>query len=207
MQTIKPWEGIQKAEISLACQAQKSPCLCGCLLSPPCRSNPSKSTQLLTWNKNREYGRKTLPELAAVPSARGEGRQPAAHSPHVTACVRREESKQKPEGKYHPVLLCRYEDLLSSGVKNVLNNITAGAVIAEQHKNNKLGCLQVAFQPKLPLNMGINPFPAQQINICNVCNHLTPKSFLLLRVSRAFQALTRQNMTRQHIHKVQYRGS
>lgn len=184
----------------------ESPCLCGCLLSPPCRSNPSKLIQLLTWNKTREHGRKTLPEIAVIPSARGKSRQPAGYSPHVTACVRREESKQKPERKYHAVLLYRYRDLLSFDVNNAVNNITAGAVIAELHKTNKLGCLQDAFKPKIPLNVALSPFPAQQIDVSNVCNHLIPKSFLLLRVSRALQALTWQNTTHRRIHKVQYRG-
>lgn len=150
MQTIKPWEGVQKEEIALACQAQKSPCLCGCLLLPPCRSNPSKLIQLLTWNKNRKYGRKSLPEIAVIPSARGKSRQPAAYSPHVTACVRREESKQKPERKYHPVLLYRYRDLLSFGVNNAVNNITAGAAIAELHKTTNWDVFRMHLSLKFP---------------------------------------------------------
>lgn len=39
---------------------------------------------------------------------RGEGVQPAAYSPRVTACVRREELKQKQERRYHPALFHRH---------------------------------------------------------------------------------------------------
>jgi len=87
--------------------------------------------------------------------------QPAAYSPHVTPGVKREELKQKPERKYHPVLFCIYGDNLSFEVNNAVNNITAGAVIAELPKTNKLGCLQDAFKPKIPSSMGLSPFPAQ----------------------------------------------
>lgn len=97
-----------------------------------------------------------------MPLAREEGRQPAACSPHVTACVTTEELKQKPKQKYHPVLLCRYGDLLSFDLTYAENDIPAGAVIAELHKTNNLGCPQDAFQPIIPLNVGLNPFPAQQ---------------------------------------------
>lgn len=143
----------------MSCHAQKSPWLCGCVLSPLCRSNPSKLTQLLTRNKAREYGRKALPEITVVPLAREDRRQPAACSPHVTAC-KDLELKQKPKQKYRPVLLHRYGDLLSFDLTNAENNIPAGAVIAELHKTNKLGCLQNAFKPRILLNVGLSLFPA-----------------------------------------------
>lgn len=152
----------------MSCHAQKSPWLRGCVLSPLCRSNPSKLTQLLTWNKARECRRKALPDITAEPLAREEGRQPASYSPRVAAFVRTEELRQKPKQKYHPVLLYRYGDLLSFGLTNAENNIPADAVIAELHKTNKLGCLQNAFKPRIPLNVGLNLFPAQQTDTCCV---------------------------------------
>lgn len=139
---------------------------------------------MLTWNEARDYRRKALPEKPGVPLAREEGRQPAACSPHVTVCVRAEELKQKRKQKYHPVLLCRYGDLLSFGLTNTENNIPADAVIPELHKTNKLGYLWNAFKLRIPLNVGLNPFPAQQDDICNICDRLIPKSFLFPRVSR-----------------------
>lgn len=187
----------------MSCHAQKSPWLRGCVLSPLCRSNPSKLTQLLTWNKARECRRKALPDITAVPLAREEGRQPASYSPHVAAFVRTEELRQKPKQKYHPVLLYRYGDLLSFGLTNAENNIPADAVIAELHKTNKLGCLQNAFKPRIPLNVGLNLFPAQQTDTCCVWSP-DLQIFFIPKGLKTFASINVTKMTHQCIYEVIY---
>lgn len=89
------------------------------------------------------YRRKAVPEITGVPLVREEGRKPAACSPHVATCVKAEELKQKPKQKYHPVVLCRYGDLLTFGLTNAENNLPADAVIAELHKISKLGVFRM----------------------------------------------------------------